>query len=442
MAREQERSGIMAQALDQASEAVAIFTAEDDLAFGEIVFVNEAFVEMTGYPREALIGHSALLLMGKHPERDGFSSAMTRRTRRDGTEYDVEVHVRAIADHYVLTQRAVPAPTGAEGWVRSGFRAASIAVDDVVSELRDAVVELAMLDDRRCDDLSERLGDALEAAADAQEVIGELGMLSRTDAAPRVMDVHEALEMAVRVTRGIVGRAARLVRAYDEVPAVHANPAALARTFAQLIQNAAAAIPPFLPAANSITLRTYEDIDGNVVVEISDTGVGIAEDVVHRVFAGHGLTIARADILAAGGTMSVASVEGRGSRFTVRLPAVGRPAHSLPPASRHDLPLRDVLVACSDGQVARQLRAFFEDERTCVVDLDLEEAAERLARGDTYDLVVCDARDANAKAFRARLMESAPEALMKMFEITADAAPTATVVKKRDSGVRLALVGR
>ena len=64
-----------------------------------------------------------------------------------------------------------------------------------------------------------------------------------------------------------------------------------------------------------------------------------------------------------------------------------------------------------------------------------------LARGDAYDLVVSDARDPSAKAFRERLADAAPDALMKMFEMTAGALPAAATVKKRQSSVRLAVVG-
>ena len=179
----------------------------------------------------------------------------------------------------------------------------------------------------------------------------------------------------------------------------------------------------------------------------------MGQEVVHRVFDpfftthggraadGLGLTIARADILAAGGSIGVESVEGKGSRFTVRLPAVGGPVSTLPLTPMNDLPLRRVLVACGEPSVARQLRAYFEDARTQVVDTNLEEATDRLARGDLYDLIVSDARDPNATSFRARLAENAPEALMKMFEITADTLPAATTLKNRDSSVRLSLVG-
>jgi PAS domain S-box-containing protein len=480
MDRTQELSGIVAQALDQAADAVAIFTADDDLVGSEIVFVNDAFARMTGYDPGDLVGHSALLLMGLRPalddvraslgaRRSGPYFAVTRRTRSDGTVYDVEVRIAPIVDrtgsttHYALSHREIrsgtsdteawPASSSSLGLAVAGLRAAGNAVDDVVSELREAIVELALLDDPRCDDLTEKLGDALEAAAEAHDVVGELSSLSRVDIAPTVLDVHEPLELAVRITRGIVGARARLVRRYEALPAVHANAAALARTFAQLIQNAAAAIPPFLPVANCISISTYQDAGGDIVVEIADTGVGIPPQAVGRVFDpffttrgshasdGLGLTIARADILTAGGSIGVESVEGRGSRFTVRLPAVPGTCATGTALASSELPTRRVLVACDDQQTARRLRAFFEDERTIVVDTDVDEAVERLGRSEPYDLIVADASDRSRTNLRERLADRAPEALMNMFEITTTTLPAKSARSfEHPSGVRLALV--
>jgi PAS domain S-box-containing protein len=474
----QALNGIVAQALAHAAEAVAIFTADEELVGSEIIFVNDAFLRMTGYRRDELVGHSALLLMGLRPalqdvraslgaRRAGPYFAVTRRTRSDGAMYDVEVRIGPIVDpagkttHYALSHREIrsassdseawPASSSSLGLAVAGLRAARTAVDDVVSELREAIVELALLDDARCDGLTEKLGDALEAAGDAHDVVAELSSLSDVDRAPKTMDVHEAIDVAVRITRGIVDTRARLVRRYAQLPAVHANAAALARTFAQLIQNAAAAIPPFLPVANSITISTYEDLEGRVAVEIADTGIGIAPVTLNRVFDpffttrgasacdGLGLTIARAEILAAGGSIGVESVEGRGSRFTVRLPAVAGTMGTRPALVASELPSRRVLVACDDPIVTRQLRALFEDERTIVVDTDVDEAVDRLARGDTYDLVVADANDGRRRGLRTRLAAVAPEALMKMFEVTTS--PHVPVKASAfPSGVRLALV--
>ncbi len=89
----------------------------------------------------------------------------------------------------------------------------------------------------------------------------------------------------------------------------------------------------------SVSLRSFvEDDDGTLVVEVSDTGVGIPEDHLERVFeafhqvdggmnrqfsgTGLGLSICRSLGAALGGTVSLESRLAKGSTFTLRLPLV------------------------------------------------------------------------------------------------------------------------
>ncbi|MBI3098474.1 MAG: ATP-binding protein [Planctomycetes bacterium] len=80
------------------------------------------------------------------------------------------------------------------------------------------------------------------------------------------------------------------------------------------------------------TLATGPGGTGEVVVEISDTGVGIAPSQLAAVFepfvtskkdgTGLGLPIAKRLIEQHSGTLSLTSTEGAGTRVTIRLPAV------------------------------------------------------------------------------------------------------------------------
>jgi two-component system sensor histidine kinase SenX3 len=137
---------------------------------------------------------------------------------------------------------------------------------------------------------------------------------------------------------------------------VRGNESQLAMAVANLIDNAAAYSPRGTRVA--VSARACDDDEGRPCVEIaiSDQGIGIAEPDLARVFerfyrvdparsratggTGLGLAIVKHVATNHGGTVSVWSVEGAGSTFTIRLPRVHsvaessepdaeRPAHSM-----------------------------------------------------------------------------------------------------------------
>jgi len=105
----------------------------------------------------------------------------------------------------------------------------------------------------------------------------------------------------------------------------------LLRLFSNLLENALR----YTPTGGTITL-TMKRLDGSVVVNVEDTGIGIAPEHLPRVFerfwrtdqarsrreGGFGLGLAIAQVIAQrhGGEISVHSQMGVGSQFQVRLP--------------------------------------------------------------------------------------------------------------------------
>jgi signal transduction histidine kinase len=90
------------------------------------------------------------------------------------------------------------------------------------------------------------------------------------------------------------------------------------------------AAPP--AAASTITVRIWTERD-RTLLEIADTGIGIAPADLGRVFdpffstkpvgegLGLGLATAQSIVTSASGTIAVDSVPGAGATFTVSLPA-------------------------------------------------------------------------------------------------------------------------
>jgi signal transduction histidine kinase len=88
-----------------------------------------------------------------------------------------------------------------------------------------------------------------------------------------------------------------------------------------------------MPDGGELILTTRRD-GSEVVLDVTDTGRGMTEEVRARVFdafystrpggSGLGLPTTRKIVEAHGGTIHVQSVPGKGSQFTVRLPVAPR----------------------------------------------------------------------------------------------------------------------
>lgn len=111
-------------AVDRAFNAVTITEAEPDGSAGPIIYVNDAFVEMTGYAAEEVIGKSPGVLQGPNTEpevlqrlaeqirRGQVFHGETINYRKDGNEFILEWTVTPVRQedaitHYVAVQHDV-----------------------------------------------------------------------------------------------------------------------------------------------------------------------------------------------------------------------------------------------------------------------------------------------------------------------------------------------
>ena len=168
-----------------------------------------------------------------------------------------------------------------------------------------------------------------DATARISALVGAAKQYSQLDRGPyQVVDVHELLDSTLAILAGKISPGIRVVKEYDRsLPAIPAYPAELNRAWTNLIDNAASA----MGQTGALTVRTGLDRD-RVVVDICDTGPGIAPEIRERIFepffttkpvgqgTGLGLDITfRIVVNKHHGDIAVESVAGD-TRFRVRLP--------------------------------------------------------------------------------------------------------------------------
>jgi len=280
----------------------------------------------------------------------------------------------------------------------------------VIGNLNYVCDELADEQSVRQDALIESaVRDALGGAERIRRIVSELRAfnLSAERDGRRAVDVAEALEAATQLARGEIRHRARLDKRYGAVPKVLADPSKLTQVFVNVLVNAAQAIPDERMASGEawITLTTRVLSDGRVAVEISDTGVGIEEDVKERLFepffttkaddrgTGLGLFVSLGIVTGFGGSIEVDSRIGQGTTIRILLPAShGAEARLEPPPPRSIRALRKrrLLIVDDDVLVARTLARQLSGHQVEVV-LSGQAALDRLASsGNAFDLVLCD----------------------------------------------------
>jgi signal transduction histidine kinase len=195
-------------------------------------------------------------------------------------------------------------------------------------------------DQERCLRTIERNGDRLLQLSE------DLLLLSRADAG--ALEVHrEPVDLATLVGEATAAHEPVAARAGIELltDLEDARAEGDSARLAQLVDNLVSNAIKFTPAGGQV-LVTLRPVDGEAVIAVEDTGLGIATAEQAHLFerfyrspeaadraihgTGLGLAIAKAVVEAHGGRISVESVPGKGSTFSVCLPAGAATARSVP----------------------------------------------------------------------------------------------------------------
>jgi two-component system, NtrC family, sensor kinase len=142
------------------------------------------------------------------------------------------------------------------------------------------------------------------------------------------VNINEVLEITLKVAYNELKYKCKVHKKFGEIPRVTCYTGELHQVFLNLLVNAAQAIEK----KGDITVETKTN-KKNIVIKITDTGMGISKDNLNKIFdpffttkevgkgTGLGLSVSHGIIEKHNGTISVNSKQGEGTTFTISLPS-------------------------------------------------------------------------------------------------------------------------
>ena len=253
-----------------------------------------------------------------------------------------------------------------------------------------------------------------ELSEQGSEVVGELLLFARSDdsVAPVTFDLAALVSDQRAVLNHLLPDGVDLeIETDGAVIPVKGNPVAVRRLILNLVVNARDAVAP---DGGTISVSVAKR-GGRAVLEVADTGPGVAEEYHDRLFepfftlrrkgrgAGLGLAVVYAIASAHGGDVELVSAPGEGARFIVRLPpgdigeidGLGDGEDREPAAA----PSRRVIVVEADGKAVVAML-----EELALAGYDVRHApdaatADHLLSAWPPDVVVVRAGDGTALAW-------------------------------------------
>ncbi|MFW5837890.1 MAG: PAS domain S-box protein, partial [Desulfovibrionaceae bacterium] len=410
----------LAAAVEHAGETITITDRG-----GTILYVNPALRRLSGYSKEELIGRNPRILKsGKQ------STAFYRRLwetilaggvwrgrlvnqRKDGSLYEVDMTVSPVTSaegeitHFVSIKRDVTEQVALERQLREsqkmeaiGALAGGIAHD--FNNILMAVMGFVDLASRNLQDAGKAAAylDYVKISSQrGADLVRQILTFSRTsETEKKPLDPAPVVKEAIRLLEATLpDNIAVTACVNDDPPRILSQPTALHQIVVNLGTNAMYAMAG---AGGEMTIR-LDGVDASQVdppvpeaeadrwllIQVSDTGAGMSEDVVQRAFepffttkapgqgAGLGLSVVHGLAKDHGGSIRIDSAPGQGAAVSVYLPACCEDADQMEPAPATDTPAGNERVLFVDDE---------QDLRTLVL-AGLEELGYRVQTCESGD---------------------------------------------------------
>jgi two-component system, sensor histidine kinase len=495
------RSQLARSALDAAPDAMIII---DDS--GAIRFANRQVSALFGYTHADLIGRSVESLMPERfrtrhvTHRNGYIASVRVRPmgvglqlygqRLDGTQFPVEISlspihegnhvlvaaaIRDVTDRKLVEAELVEARHAADAAREAADRAREVAdranqgksrfLATASHDLRQPLQTLALLNGTLRRTPMDSTG--AEAVAQQEQAIGAMSRLlnalldiSKLESGaikpdPSDFAVSALFEELRREFASLAGDKGLSLKVMPSEDYVHSDPSLVGQILRNLLSNAIK-----YTRAGWVAVRCRHEQPSYVLIEVLDTGIGIAAEQLPYIYDefyqvgvsanttregyGLGLSIVQRLVRLLDARLEVSSEVGKGSLFALRLPAshaAVRPANRLGsgPTARTTHTQARILLVEDDAAVLNATRMLLKSEGYQVTAaVSIAEALEQATNDRGIELLVTDyhLRDGETGTQVIAALRAALDRPLKAVLMTGD---TSSAIKElpRDPGLRI-----
>ena len=172
-----------------------------------------------------------------------------------------------------------------------------------------------------------------EGATRTAEIVQSLKIFSRTDEVElRPADINKSILNTLVILRSTIPYYIEITPVFDKLEPLNCYPGKLNQVFLNILHNSIQAIIQKQQHHKESILIATKDYPDNITIEITDTGIGMSEEVKQRIFdpffttkdvgdgTGLGLSIVFGIIEKHHGAIDVRTNEGQGTTFIIMLP--------------------------------------------------------------------------------------------------------------------------
>jgi len=319
---------------------------------GVVLQSNRAFAALLGQREDVSLKGERIIALLPADCTDDLAGVLRRGQRMGAASTELEIHARGRTVHLAVTSARLELAHGQPGSVlvvedttellRAQRQLAWKEVAQrVAHEIKNPLTPIALSAERIAKHLDRPQPDSPNVIRKCSEVIlgcvGTLRTLVDQFSAlaqfpapqPRACDMNQVAEQALALFAGRLDGITVQWELEPGLPTVLADPEAIRRALANLIDNAAEAMQGSLLRVLGLSSSLSED-GSAVEIVVSDTGHGLTDEIRERLFlpfystkhrgTGLGLSIAAKIVQEHGGVLRAEANSPKGARFLLRLP--------------------------------------------------------------------------------------------------------------------------